>query len=170
MREVRRTARRGVPAGTVAVAAAVGLSLVLTGCGGSGKSKSRSHKGSSSHKHDDHDSGGNASGGAGSGSGSSSAKVERQITLEVFGSGRSQVAYTLDTNRAEQATLPWKKTGTLSLTKAEQQVGRSIGIVPGSVQREDGKLEAAACRITVDGKVVVDKKAGVAKPCQYEVK
>ncbi|MEU6736083.1 hypothetical protein ABZ929_23325 [Streptomyces physcomitrii] len=155
---------------TAAVAAAVGLSLVLTGCGGSGKSKSRSHKGSSSHKHDDHDSGANASGGSGTGSGSSSAKVRRQITLEVFGSGRSQVAYTLDTNHVEQATLPWKKTGTLSLTKAEQQVGRSIGIVPGSVRREDGKLEAAACRITVDGKVVVDKKTGVAKPCQYEVK
>ncbi|QKW10355.1 hypothetical protein HUT18_32035 [Streptomyces sp. NA04227] len=160
---MRERVRRAM-AGTVTAVMVFGLGAGLSGCGDSGKSKSKS-RGSSSHK----DSDDTDSGSTGSGPGSSG-EVQREVTLEVPGSGSSQVMYILGSNKMERVSLPWKLTRTLSLTKAEQSVGVLVSVVPGSVKGSDGMLEQAACRITVDGKTVVDQSAGSSKTCEYKVK
>ncbi|MFJ1545304.1 hypothetical protein [Streptomyces sp. NPDC088246] len=103
---------------------------------------------------------------AGSGEG------KHEVTLEVLGTGTSQVYYNLDTNKMEKVTLPWKKTSTITLTTdAEKRTGLSVSVVPGSVPDPDGMLHAAACVITVDGKKVADNQGGKSdKMCQYKVK
>ncbi|MFD9337777.1 hypothetical protein ACFWBF_25765 [Streptomyces sp. NPDC060028] len=100
-------------------------------------------------------------------------EVKHEVTLEVLGTGQSQVYYNLQTNKMEQVTLPWKKTGTITLTtEAEKKIGESVSVVPGSVHGSDGMLHAAGCVITVDGKKVADNQDGKAdtKICQYLVK
>lgn len=102
-----------------------------------------------------------------------SAEVSHEVTLEVLGSGPSQVYYNLSTNKMEQVTLPWKKTETITLTTdAEKKVGTTVSVVPGSVKGEDGMLKAAPCVITVDGKKVADNQDGGASAsmCRYHVK
>ncbi|MFF3123234.1 hypothetical protein ACFVRD_12870 [Streptomyces sp. NPDC057908] len=101
-----------------------------------------------------------------------SGESKHEVTLEVLGTGTSQVYYNLDTNKMEKVTLPWKKTSTITLTTdAEKRAGLSVSVVPGSVSGPDGMLHAAACVITVDGKKVADNQGGKSdKMCQYKVK
>ncbi|MDJ0345832.1 hypothetical protein QMK19_31645 [Streptomyces sp. H10-C2] len=103
---------------------------------------------------------------------SGSGEVKREVTLEVLGTGTSQVYYTLDTNKMEKVKLPWKKTSTVTLTTdAEKKIGTLVSVVPGSVPSSDGTLHAAACVITVDGKKVADNQGGKSdKSCEYKVK
>lgn len=101
-----------------------------------------------------------------------SGEVKHKVTLEVLGTGTSQVYYNLDTNKMVTATLPWKKTSTVALTTdAEKRIGIGVSVVPGSVPGPDGTLHAAPCVITVDGKKVSDNKGGKSdKMCKYTVK
>ncbi|MEU8976717.1 hypothetical protein AB0D11_47645 [Streptomyces monashensis] len=103
---------------------------------------------------------------------SGSGEIEREVTLEVLGTGTSQVYYTLGTNRMVTVQLPWKMSSTLSLTTdAEKRVGITVSVVPGSVPDARGMLHAAACVITVDGKKVADNQGGKSdKMCEYNVK
>ncbi|MFI9243885.1 hypothetical protein ACIGXF_15080 [Streptomyces sp. NPDC053086] len=103
---------------------------------------------------------------------SGSGEVKHEVTLEVLGTGTSQVYYNLDTNKMETVKLPWKKTSTITLTTdAEKRIGTTVSVVPGSVPSSDGMLHAAACVITVDGKKVADNQGGKSdKPCEYKVK
>ncbi|MFF8617901.1 hypothetical protein [Streptomyces sp. NPDC015350] len=98
--------------------------------------------------------------------------VTRKVTLEVLGSGTSQIYYNLDTNKSEEVQLPWKKEAVVTLkTDAEKSVGLSVSLVPGSVAGADGMLHAAPCIITVDGKKVSDNRGGKSdKMCHYTVK
>ncbi|MFJ5817343.1 hypothetical protein ACIQGT_26115 [Streptomyces sp. NPDC093108] len=101
-----------------------------------------------------------------------SGKNEHEVTLQVLGTGTSQVYYNLDTNKMEKVKLPWERTATITLTTdAEKKVGTTVSVVPGSVPGSDGLLHAAACVITVDGKKVADNQGGKSdKMCQYNVK
>ncbi|MFE0382068.1 hypothetical protein ACFW1M_42425 [Streptomyces inhibens] len=103
---------------------------------------------------------------------SGSGEVKHEVTLEVLGTGTSQVYYNLDTNKMEKVKLPWKKTSTITLTTdAEKRIGTTVSVVPGSVPGSDGTLHAAACVITLDGKKVADNQGGKSdKMCQYKVK
>ncbi|MGK5448713.1 hypothetical protein [Streptomyces radiopugnans] len=123
---------------TTAGLALIVSGVLLTGCGGG-------------------DDGGAEGKPAPSASGS---EVVREVTLEVRGTGKTQIAYAADGNRTEQVTLPWKKTVELSLTKAEQEVGVLVSVVPGSVPGDDGMLKPAPCTITVDGEKVDDNQDG----------
>ncbi|WP_433242669.1 hypothetical protein ACQPYK_38485 [Streptosporangium sp. CA-135522] len=86
-----------------------------------------------------------------------------EVTLEVNGKGKlyQPIAYFADTNGSESdVTLPWKKTVTIELTKAEQKAGYLVSVIPGSVRGSNGMLEPAKCRILVDGKVVATNDSG----------
>ncbi|OCC11385.1 hypothetical protein [Streptomyces sp. PTY087I2] len=104
-----------------------------------------------------------APGGSGEGEG-----TPHEVTIEVEGTGASTVMYTLDDSDFEQITLPWKKTATIAARGAEREVGRLVILTPGHMTLPDGKLGAAPCSITVDGKKVVESKEG--KPCSYKLK
>ncbi|WP_380659561.1 hypothetical protein [Sinosporangium siamense] len=91
------------------------------------------------------------------------APVTRKVTLEVIGKGKSvqPIAFVADVAGTEaDAELPWKKTVTVELTKAEQKVGRLINIIPGSVRDAKGKIKLGKCRILVEGKVVATNDSG----------
>ncbi|WP_328387124.1 hypothetical protein OHS81_26355 [Streptomyces sp. NBC_00400] len=144
----------------------IGTALVLTtslltGCGSDDKP---APAGKSAHAQ--------ADAGGKPGPDSGSGEVKHKVTLEVLGTGTSQVYYNLDTNKMVTATLPWKKTSDITLTTdAEKRIGIGVSVVPGSVPASDGTLRAAACVITVDGKKVSDNKGGKSdKMCKYTVK
>lgn len=92
-----------------------------------------------------------------------------EVTLEVGGEGKSSVYYNLDTNRSEQVTLPWKKSGELTLNSTQRKVGTIVSVVPGTVMKSNGQFVAAPCSITVDGKKVVEEQGGdvEGKLCEY---
>ncbi|MEV1040453.1 hypothetical protein AB0J01_27940 [Streptomyces sp. NPDC050204] len=98
--------------------------------------------------------------------------VTHKVTLEVLGTGTSQVYYNLDTNKMQTVQLPWTKSSTITLTTdAEKRIGTTVSVVPGSVPTSDGTLRAATCVIKVDGKKVTDNQGGKSgKPCTYNVK
>ncbi|MEV7915425.1 hypothetical protein [Streptomyces griseus] len=135
--------------------------VLLTGCGAEepakdGKAKGPAAEATGTPK----ESGGN---GAGEG-------TPHEVTIEVKGSGASTVMYTLDDSDFEQITLPWKKTATIAARGAEREVGRLVILTPGHMTLPDGKLGAAQCSITVDGKKVVESDEGSGKPCSYKLK
>ncbi|MFJ9802292.1 hypothetical protein [Streptomyces wuyuanensis] len=152
---------------TVAATALALAAVLLTGCGdGTGKHSGGKGDGDTGRGTEQA-----AKPDAGAGAGDAGGRAKREVTLEVLGTGTAQIAYTLDSSKFEQVTLPWKKTATIELTAAEQRVGRLVSVVPGSVQSSDGLLRAAACAITVDGRKVADNEEGKsAKPCQSRVK
>ncbi|MGK5496576.1 hypothetical protein [Streptomyces sp. URMC 125] len=138
--------------------ATAGLALIvsgvlLSGCGGGddGGAEGRPAASASGSEEPDGGSGGGADKGG---------EVVREVTLEVEGTGKTRIAYVAGGNRTEQVTLPWKKTVELSLTKAEQEVGVLVSVVPGSVPGDDGMLRPAPCTITVDGEKVDDNQDG----------
>ncbi|MFC8986555.1 MULTISPECIES: hypothetical protein [unclassified Streptomyces] len=92
-----------------------------------------------------------------------------EVTLEVGGSGGTSVYYVLGTNRTEQVSLPWKKSDSITLNSTQRKVGTIVSVVPGPVTQSDGRLAAAPCSITVDGKKVVDDPGGAEGKhiCQY---
>ncbi|MFP8904223.1 hypothetical protein [Streptomyces atacamensis] len=147
-----------------------GLALIvsgalLTGCGG-GDGGGAEGKPAPSASGSEEPGGGAGGGGAGEGG-----EVVREVTLEVQGTGKTQIAYAADGNRTEEVTLPWKKTVELSLTKAEQEVGVLVSVVPGSVPGDDGMLRPAPCTITVDGEKVDDNQDGKdVLGCKHKVK
>ncbi len=144
---------RGTFTGVVLAAAAAAL---LTGCGGSGHPQKAASAAATSAKPsaDAH-----------------GQQATREVTLEVRGTGRTQIYYTTDTNHSEQVTLPWKKTTKVTLVGAELQVGVPVSIVPGSVQGSDGQFHAASCTIEVDGRTVADNQDGRSdKGCDYTLK
>ncbi|MEK8144915.1 hypothetical protein NKH18_35445 [Streptomyces sp. M10(2022)] len=54
---------------------------------------------------------------------------------------------------------------------AENEVGRLVLVGPGTMTAADGKLVAAGCSITVDGKTVIKNDGGeTGKPCSYKLK
>jgi hypothetical protein len=98
-----------------------------------------------------------------------SGKAVRKVKLEVIGKGKAvqPIAYTADESGSEtNATLPWSRTAEIELTGAEQQVGRLVSIVAGSVRAANGQFKPAPCRITVDGERVVTGKG----LCKYLLK
>lgn len=141
---MRRTTRR-----TTAGLALIVSGVLLTGCGGGDDGGAEGKPAPST-------SGGEEPGGGADKGG----EVVREVTLEVRGTGKTQIAYVADGNGTEQVTLPWKKTVELSLTKAEQKVGVLVSVVPGSVPGDDGMLKPAPCTITVDGEKVDDNQDG----------
>ncbi|MER7106440.1 hypothetical protein [Streptomyces sp. NPDC000229] len=149
---------------TVTTTALVLAAALLTGCGGS------------SGRTDDPKPASDAPSGKPSEASKGDGPVSHQVTLEVQGTGSALVYYNLDTNKGEQVTLPWKKTATITFTtEAEKKVGTVVSVVPGSVQAADGKLKAAPCVITVDGKKVADNKGANDKDpsssmCKYTLK
>ncbi len=62
----------------------------------------------------------------------------REVTVEVKGTGKSKVMYTLDDSSFEQVTLPWKKPATIAARRAEQEVGQLVIVTPGNMTRSDG--------------------------------
>ncbi|THA72192.1 hypothetical protein E6P78_02615 [Streptomyces sp. A0958] len=93
------------------------------------------------------------------------------VTLEVDGTGKTNVMYNAASQGFEEKTLPWTLTETVELTAAEQKVGYLVTVVPGSVMGADGMLKQAPCVIKVDGKRVVDNAAGKnEKGCTYTIK
>ncbi|KOU40206.1 hypothetical protein [Streptomyces sp. WM6378] len=136
---------------------------LLTGCGSEkkddGTAKAGDAKPSAS-------AGGNAKGSAPDREG-----VPHQVVFEVGGTGKSQVMWVGNTNHFEQVTLPWTKTESVTLEDAELEVGHTVSVVPGSVKRADGMLQAAPCTIKVDGKQVADNQNGKSdKLCEYKLK
>lgn len=96
-------------------------------------------------------------------------KVVRKVKLEVLGKGEAvqPIAYNADESGTETAaTLPWSRTADIELTGAEQEVGRLVSIVAGSVRDKNGQFRPAPCRITVDGERVVTAKG----LCKYLLK
>ncbi|MFF1925243.1 hypothetical protein ACFVW8_32320 [Streptomyces sp. NPDC058221] len=148
---------------TLTGAAFVVAAVLLAGCGGGGADESAAEsKGKSpaaQPSHTSEDSGDAVEEG-----------TPHEVTIEVKGAGTGSVMYTLDEDNFEQVTLPWKKTATIAARGAEREVGRLVNVAPGNVTRPDGKLVAAACSITVDGKTVVETKEGAGKPCSYTFK
>ncbi|MER0445509.1 hypothetical protein ABR738_13210 [Streptomyces sp. Edi4] len=97
--------------------------------------------------------------------------IAHRVVFEVGGTGPSRVMWVGNTNHFEQVTLPWTKTETVQLEDAQLKVGVPVSVVPGSVEAGDGKLKAAPCTITVDGKKVADNNDGASpKPCSYTLK
>ncbi|MFF3441927.1 hypothetical protein [Streptosporangium sp. NPDC002721] len=95
-----------------------------------------------------------------------------EVTLEVNGKGKlyQPIAYFADTNGSESdVTLPWKKTVTVELTKAEQKVGYPLSVIPGAVRDSDRMLKPAGCRILVDGEEVATNDGGESS-CKYTLK
>ncbi|MEU4261554.1 hypothetical protein ACYCCF_21265 [Streptomyces argenteolus] len=92
-----------------------------------------------------------------------------EVTIKVEGEGPSNVMYTLDDSDFAQVTLPWSRTATIAARGAEQKVGRLVIVTPGNMTAADGKIVAARCSISVDGKTVAESKAP-GKPCSYEIK
>ncbi|MFC5721712.1 hypothetical protein ACFP1Z_16185 [Streptomyces gamaensis] len=108
---------------------------------------------------------------AGCGSGDGGAEKTYDVTLEAQDTGKTSIYYTLETNHFEQVTLPWKKSGKVTLKDAELKVGRTVSVVPGTVQDPDGTLRAGSCVIYVDGKKVSDNQNGKSnKGCEYKLK
>ncbi|MGY1453463.1 hypothetical protein [Streptomyces sp. SS8] len=139
--------------------ATAGLALIvsgvlLTGCGGGDDGGAEGKPAPSASGNEE------PGGGAGGGGADKGGEVVREVTLEVQGTGKTQIAYVAGGNGTEQVTLPWKKTVELSLTKAEQKVGVLVSVVPGSVPGDDGMLRPASCTITVDGEKVDDNQDG----------
>jgi hypothetical protein len=95
-----------------------------------------------------------------------------QVSFEVGGRGKSTVYYNLDTNHSEQVTLPWKKSGKLTLTSTERKVGITVSVVPGPVMLSDGQAAAAPCSISVDGKKVTEDPGGAdgKHMCEYTLR
>ncbi|CAM5501097.1 hypothetical protein GCM10010261_66020 [Streptomyces pilosus] len=137
-----------------ALIAAAGL---MTACGGS------------SGDGDDKGSAGSSTAASSSEASSEGEDKTYEVTLEVGGEGKSSVYYTLGTNGTEQVTLPWKKSGEMTLNPTERKVGIIVSVVPGPVKLSNGQLGAAPCSITVDGKKVVEDQGGVegAHKCEY---
>ncbi|MFI0740286.1 hypothetical protein ACH4PU_19685 [Streptomyces sp. NPDC021100] len=138
----------------------VATAALLAGCGGGDKSDDKAGKDTSASRgpkaqpKEDADKG-----------------TSHQVTLEVRGKGTTQIYYNLDGNGAQQVTLPWKRTATITPEGAERKVGRLVSVVPGSSQDENGMLRAGSCTIVVDGKKVADNQDGKSnKPCEYKVK
>ncbi|MGW3147310.1 hypothetical protein ACWDG1_22030 [Streptomyces sp. NPDC001177] len=93
------------------------------------------------------------------------------VTLAVTGSGTAKIGYNLSSNAFETHKLPWTKTETIELTRAELRVGHLVSVVPGPVAAGDGMLKPAACVIKVDGRRVADNNGGKSpKPCEYLLK
>ncbi|MFI7441982.1 hypothetical protein [Nonomuraea indica] len=91
------------------------------------------------------------------------------VKLEVLGKGRSMqpIVYVAGSSGSvTDAALPWSKTEKIEMTPAEQRVGRLVSIVAGSVQAGNGMLEAARCRITLDGTKVADGEG----MCKFTIK
>ncbi|MFF6998306.1 hypothetical protein ACFY93_25550 [Streptomyces sp. NPDC008313] len=95
-----------------------------------------------------------------------------EVSFEVGGKGRSNVYYNLDTNHFEQVTLPWKKSDKLTLNSTERKVGITVSVVPGPVLRSNGRMAAAPCSITVDGKKVTEDPGGAdgKHKCEYTLR
>jgi len=91
----------------------------------------------------------------------STRKAVRKVKLEVIGKGEAAqpIMFTADESGTVQApVLPWSRTAKIELTGAEQEVGRLVSIVAGSVRAANGQFRPAPCRITVDGEVVASGK------------
>lgn len=146
---------RNVAAGTALVAGA----LLLVGCGSTDTS--------SGNKEPTH--AGAAVSSAPSRAGGQ--QESHQVTLEVQGTGQTQVMYSLRDDSSQQISLPWKKTATVTLTGAETRVGLLVSVTPGSVSGTDGQFKPAACTITVDGRKVADNHNGASSQgCEYTLK
>lgn len=138
--------------------------VLLTGCGGGGgadesAAESKGKSPAAQRSHTSEDSGDAVEEG-----------TPHEVTIEIKGTGAGSVMYTLEKDNFEQVTLPWKKTATIAARGAEREVGRLVILTPGNVTRPDGRLVAAGCSITVDGKTVVETKEGESKPCSYTFK
>ncbi|MET9800265.1 hypothetical protein [Streptomyces sp. NPDC006368] len=97
-------------------------------------------------------------------------EATHEVTLEVRGTGSTQIMWHAAGSGFEQQTLPWSKTETVELTAAEQKVGYLLSVVPGSVKGADGMLKQAPCTIKVDGKQVADNDGGKnPKGCTYKL-
>lgn len=164
--------RRGSMRKKIVIGAVVALSTVLLagyGSDGDSSKKGKGHQADKAGKTDKSVSEGANPKQDGAAS-SHSAAVKREVTLEVRGSGSSQIYYNLDSNKMEKVTLPWKKTSTITLeTDAEKKVGLGVSVVPGSVTGPDGMLRPADCVIIVDSEQVVDNSGGKSM-CKYMVK
>lgn len=96
-------------------------------------------------------------------------KAVRLVELEVLGKGKAAqpIMYNADESGVEnEAKLPWSRTARIELTAAEQEVGRLVSIVAGSVRAANGQFKPAPCRITVDGEKVASGKGS----CKYMLK
>lgn len=96
-------------------------------------------------------------------------KAVRLVKLEVLGKGKAAqpIMYNADESGVEnEAELPWSRTARIELTGAEQQVGRLVSIVAGSVRAANGQFKPAPCRIIVDGEKVASGKGS----CKYMLK
>ncbi len=96
-------------------------------------------------------------------------KAVRLVRLEVLGKGKAAqpIMYNADESGVvEEAELPWSRTARIELTAAEQEVGRLVSIVAGSVRAANGQFKPAPCRIIVDGEKVASGKGS----CKYTLK
>lgn len=142
--------------------ALIATAALLTGCGSSGGSSDKgSAKSDATTK----------SAAESKAAGARDKEATHEVTLEVQGTGKTQVYYDLDMNKGEEVSLPWQKTAKVTVVGAEHEVGHLVSLVPGSTQGSDGMLRAASCVIKVDGKKVADNQDGKSgKPCEYKLK
>ncbi|MEU0570319.1 hypothetical protein ABZ297_33715 [Nonomuraea sp. NPDC005983] len=139
--------------------AGFGLVLALAGCGSSGAAAPEATSSSPTSS-------------APAAAPASSAPADNQthtVTFEVLGKGKAMqpIMYVADEDgTASGVDLPWSKTFKVEVVGAEREVGHLLSIVAGSSQTANGQLEAAACRISVDGEQVASGKG----TCEYKLK
>ncbi|MFF5894591.1 hypothetical protein ACFY8O_01570 [Streptomyces argenteolus] len=148
---------------TLTATAFVLTAALLTGCGGGEEKPADAGKGDTPAAQE--------SAGAKETGGGVEEGASHEVTIKVEGTGRSNVMYTLDDSGFKEVDLPWTKTATIAPRGAEREVGRLVIVTPGNTTAADGKLVAAGCSITVDGKTVVENEGGATgKPCSYKLK
>ncbi|MEU5655617.1 hypothetical protein ABZ802_08375 [Streptomyces sp. NPDC047737] len=149
---------------TLTATALVLTAALLTGCGGGEDEPADAGKGSSPAAQE-------SAQAKESGEGAPEDGTSHEVTIKVEGTGKSNVMYTLDDSGFKEVDLPWTKTATIAPRGAEREVGRLVIVTPGNTTAADGKLVAAGCSITVDGRTVVENEGGATgKPCSYKLK
>ncbi|MFE4213250.1 hypothetical protein [Streptomyces sp. NPDC056844] len=149
---------------TLTATAFVLTAALLTGCGGGEEKPADADQGSSPAAQEsakEKETGGEAV----------AEGASHEVTIKVEGTGKSNVMYTLDDSDFTEVELPWTKTATIAPRGAESKVGRLVIVTPGNTTAADGRLVAAGCSITVDGRTVVENEGGeTGKPCSYKLK
>ncbi|MEU2723865.1 hypothetical protein [Streptomyces smyrnaeus] len=94
-----------------------------------------------------------------------------EVTLQVSGTGSSQIGWADGTSHFETATLPWKKTAQVTLEGAQLKEGVQLYVTPQAVKGADGKFVFPPCVLKVDGKKVDENAGGQSSQgCKYTLK
>ncbi|MBO8192688.1 hypothetical protein ITI46_13575 [Streptomyces oryzae] len=94
-----------------------------------------------------------------------------EVTLEVQGTGSSQIGWAAGSSHFGTATLPWKKTTEVTLEGAQLKTGVQLYVTPQAVKGANGKFVFPPCVLKVDGKKVDENAGGKSSQgCKYHLK